>query len=820
MVLPFQLKIGLSKLALYWERLWRRSLGLLLSGSALLILGLFGIFEILPPALHIALLVGLGLALLWSLLQLLLVKWPSEQQALRWLETADGNTHRPASSLADTLSLDDNDPATVAIWQAHRKRLEPIVKALKPRLPAPKLIRHDPYSLRAAAFFGVFIAVFAAGPDWRERLASIAAPGIKQTRIATSLDAWITPPRYTGKAPIFLNGGLIEKVSDAKNTDTLKISIPENSELVIRLTGAKTPQAEISSLSDSTKTTTSHGFKAIDDQTLELRLTLKGSQAIAIQNDNETLSSWEISIIPDTPPSISLDGKVTVTADQTLIIPYALQDDYGVISATAKFTRNQLLDDDLPAFARKAPNFALNLPGKRIRKLKQSLFQDLTAHPWAGLPVTLTLSAKDDAEQSATSSPENVVLPVRAFTNELARAVVEQRQKLARAMTNRLKVASALDALTLYPEDDVKDTIVFLGLKTAFFRLTRDKNPEMLLDVYNLLWDIALRLEDGDLSLAERELRAAQESLRKALANNASQDEVDKLMEDMKKAMSRFLQAMAKKNRELAKNNPQGENQLNKALQAQDLAKMLETIENLTKSGAREAAQKLLSELQNMLESLQAGTPPGDPSGEQSALSEMIKELGDIINQQQRLMDDTHRNSQDGDPSSDADSKPGPDTQTLADKQQALRDLLNQMKEQFGKNGMKAPSALNQAGKSMKGAEKSLREGSPGRAIGKQGNALDQLRRSAQSMAQQMVDGMARRQGLNRQGKNDGSGKTDPLGRPLPNSGPDFGLATKVPTKADAQRARELQRELQDRASQPGRPKLELDYIDRLLRRF
>jgi hypothetical protein len=42
----------------------------------------------------------------------------------------------------------------------------------------------------------------------------------------------------------------------------------------------------------------------------------------------------------------------------------------------------------------------------------------------------------------------------------------------------------------------------------------------------------------------------------------------------------------------------------------------------------------------------------------------------------------------------------------------------------------------------------------------------------------------------------------------------------KVPQESDLQRAREILQELRKRAAERNRPKEELDYIDRLLKRF
>jgi len=816
---PFQLKISLAKLALYWERLWRRSLPALLSVSGIISLGLFGVFERVPPAFHIAVLLVFGVLALWSLVRLAQARWPQDKEALRWLEMSSGLAHRPASSLADTLILDADNPATKAIWRAHQQRLVPVVDALKPGLPRPLLIRKDPYSLRAAAFLVLVVAISSAGPDWSERLSSIASPGLKQTPSTASIDAWITPPRYTGKAPVFLTGGNGKTAQDSPKPQVVKV--PENSEFVVRISGVKAPQALVSEQSGSSDEVTSYLFEPIDEQTLELRIKLAGQRLIDIQGDGKSMANWQILIIPDTPPVITVGEEIKTTPDQTLVIPYAFKDDYGVTGASALFASKHIGDANTPPFARKSPNFTINLPGRRLKTLSQSLFQDLTAHPWAGLTVSLQIKAEDDAGQVTLSDPVSLTLPERIFTEPLALALAEQRSKLARNIENRDAVATALNALSLFPEEIIKDTVVYLGLRTAYFRLTRDDNAALLKSTYDLLWDLALRIEDGDLSLAERDLRAAQEALRKALANNASPEEIARLMQDMKQALGRFLQALNEKNRQLGDQNQLAQADRNQTIEAEDLAKILEAIENLTKSGANDAAQKMLSQLQNMLESLQAGRPSPATSQDQSMLSDMIQELGDVINQQQRLMDETYQAGQNGARRLGEAGKPGSaDMQTLADKQQALRDLLDQMMQQFGQNGMETPPALGRAGKAMQNAEGALRDGEPGQAIGKQGSAIDQLRRGAQSMAQQMIDGLAQTPGQNGRGQNNGRGETDPLGRPLPSSGPDFGLSTKIPTQGDIRRARELQRELQQRIGEPGRPQLELDYLDRLLRRF
>jgi len=60
----------------------------------------------------------------------------------------------------------------------------------------------------------------------------------------------------------------------------------------------------------------------------------------------------------------------------------------------------------------------------------------------------------------------------------------------------------------------------------------------------------------------------------------------------------------------------------------------------------------------------------------------------------------------------------------------------------------------------------------------------------------------------------------DPLGRPMPGVGNFSGEDVGIPDEMEMQRAREILRELRRRAGELDRPRLERDYLDRLLRRF
>jgi hypothetical protein len=71
-------------------------------------------------------------------------------------------------------------------------------------------------------------------------------------------------------------------------------------------------------------------------------------------------------------------------------------------------------------------------------------------------------------------------------------------------------------------------------------------------------------------------------------------------------------------------------------------------------------------------------------------------------------------------------------------------------------------------------------------------------------------------------GPNGDPSQLDPLNRAPQQTtdGSDPGLLTKVPDQIDAQRAREILEELRRRLGEQQRPALELDYLERLLKRF
>ena len=880
----FEWRVGLSRLALIGERVWEALLGPFLVLAAFLILSMFDLWSALPPLLHRALLVAFAVVLLVSLLPLIRFPMPTRAEALRRLERHADIKHRPASSYEDKLGTTSRAD-TALLWAAHRERLSRLVAKLKPSWPAPRTDRKDPYAIRAGLLLVLIVALLAAGPNRWDRIAAAFTPAARTSTALMRLDAWVTPPVYTGVAPIVLADGS-EPVGSG-NESFRALSVPERSELIVR---AFAPRGESVSLvsqpDDGTpanavipKLTGSQGL-------LEFKLPLTSPGAVDVRVSGNTVAKWRFDLIKDGVPQIALMGNPTTTPRGALRLSFRATDDHGVASAEARFALADTEEaEGLPAQPPElaggkpeadppldAPLMPLQLPKVNAKQVEGKASQDLTAHPWAGLKVRMTLAARDQAGQTGLSQPYEFILPERKFTKPLAKAVVEQRKKLVRERDSASHVAMALDALTIGGERAIPDSSVYLALRDAYWRLDTDQSPESIASVVSQLWDLALRIEDGNIPEAERDVKAAQDRLSEALKRDASPEEIDRLVDELRSALSRYLQALAEQAQQKGNLPEQKSQDGEQVVSDQELDKLLNNIEQLAKSGSKELAEQMLSELKDILERLQTGTFPDN--AKQQRVGKMMKDLNELVSKQQKLLDETFKakreqgvnrqndafnvsppgqpmefgpgifmapfglpqdegsdsgRSPGGNESAQGKSggrgqqpgekaqgqRPGGKFDDLGRRQGELRDALQSLIDRFRIEGANPPDQFPEAGEAMGDAKDALGQSNLDGATEEQGRALDQLRQGAQSLAEQMMEN-----GEAQTGKGQGNSGKDPLGRPDRSNRPDLGLSVKVPDQIDIQKAREVLDELRRRLGDPSRPMFELDYLERLIRPY
>ncbi|QIG99604.2 MULTISPECIES: TIGR02302 family protein [unclassified Bradyrhizobium] len=833
-----------ARFAIAWERSWPHLARFLTVVGLFLVASWAGLWLVLPFVARVA---GAGLfaiAALAMLLPLLRFRWPSREEGLSRLDRGAGIRHRPATTLSDTLT--NKDPFALALWQAQRERTLASIKRIRAGLPRPRVSLHDPWALRALVIVMLVATYVAAGDERGLRVASafdwngiMAPPNVR-------VDAWVTPPNYTGKPPIILSNAN----KDAAAADNGPLAVPAGSTLLVRSSGGTIDVVvgggltEVAPDGQAPKGTNERHFKIVADGTAHVRAPAGQPQ-------------WKFTATPDRPPSIALAKDPERQARGSLQMSYRLEDDYGVSEARAQFAARP---GDAPKDAAKdadgkaaqprplfePPQFALVLPNARTRNGVGQTVKDLSEDPYAGADVTLTLTAKDEAGNEGKSEPFNMRLPERLFTKPLARALIEQRRILALDANQNGQVFAALEALMIAPEMFMPETGYYLGLHTVSRQLEAARTDDQLRGVVASLWALAVTIEDGNISDVDKALRAAQDALKQALDRGATDEEIKKLTDNLRAALDNFLRQLA----EQFRNNPQ---QLArpldpnaKVLSQQDLKNMLDRMERLSRSGDKDAARQLLEQMQQMLENLQMAQPnQGDDDMQQS-----LNELGDMIRKQQQLRDKTFKQGQDSRRDRMRGKQGEQSMGDLQQDQQALRDRLKKLQEELAKRGM-GPDQRGQKGQGQKGdqaqqgdqgdqgddgdgldqadsamgdASGRLGEGNADGAVDSQGRALDALRKGAQSLADAMQQGDGDQPGDgpgNRAGRQQSGGnQTDPLGRPL--HGREFGddYTVKIPGEIDVQRVRRILEELRRRLADPSRPQLELDYIERLLKDY
>lgn len=861
-------RLLLARAALAWEALWPKL------WPALAVVGLFlsvawlDIPGRLPGPVHLVLLLGTFGAVGFMLRRALRgFAFPGEEQGRRRIERDSKLSHRPLTVLKDRPAGGGTDPLAAALWRAAQARARRQTDALTVNAPHPNLAARDPWALRAAVVLVVAASGVVAWGDWGQRLGLALTPRLSWGPVApAALEAWVTPPDYTGLPPIILTRiGAAAAKGDAKG-DPQPVPIPTGSTLLVKVTGGYgTPKLIANNGAETV-------LKEAGTDAWQADATITGGTTLVVRQAGRTLREWPVIVVPDQGPGIAFRSPPAATERFSTRIDYTAADDYGVVKATATVR----LVTPVPDVIDRTPIvLPLPLPGAAPREAKGTGFHDLTPHPWAGLDVVIALEATDAAGQTGTAPERPFTLPERPFNHPVARAIIAERKKLTLGGDPmREPVARAVAELSARPGAYFDDTSAFLALRAAVNRLMLDAEPEALREVQDMLWEAALRIEDGGLSMAERQLRDAQERLAEAMDRNASDAELDQLMAELEQAMRQFLDAMDEQMRQAQQEGrrmpdlPMDPN--TQTLDRSDIERMMEQMRELSRTGSKDAAREMLSQLQQMLEGMQTGRMDQQEAEQAEQMAEAMRELQDLAQQQRALMDETFRQSQEqegAEPQQGQQGQQGPQGQAspgqqgpnrqgrapqqggsgmqgqqqgqqqqgrgqgqqngqaggdMAARQDELRRQLGRMMQRFGEQGAEIPRPFGRAEQAMRDAQEALRQGRPDAAVPPQGEALTELQQGLQDMAQQMMQRMMgnnRPQNGQQQRMGRGPGR-DPLGRQLPGNGMGGGEQVKIPEEADIQRAREILDELRRRAGEQNRPRQELDYIDRLLDRF
>ncbi|MGN0932256.1 TIGR02302 family protein [Falsigemmobacter intermedius] len=820
--------LALTRIGLWVERgaraFWPVA-ALALAGPGLAALGLL---RGLPPA-ALWTLIGLWAVLVLSFFVLGLRRFqrPTAAEALTRVDARLPG--RPLAALGDAQAVGAGDPASAALWAAHQARMAAATAGAKPVAPSPDLAPRDPYALRLTALLlaavGALFGSLSSVTDLRP--AGGTAP---QPASGPVWEGWIRPPAYTGRPVIYLNA-LEDEGFEA----------PQGSEALLRFYGEAGALGLEETVSGTETPSGPEGAEFTIRQHGSLTITGEGGK------------TWEIGVLPDLPPQVTQPAVPERQADGTFKLPFEASDDYGITAGQLTITLDLAAVDRSYALAadpepREALVLDLPLPFRgRRSEVKGVLTDDLAAHPFANLPVILTLQVTDAAGQTGESAPLHSLLPGRRFFDPLAAVVAEVRRDLLWNRSTAARGAQILRAVTWAPENFIRNDRAFLRIRTAIRQMEAGALSDEARDALSEeLFSIAALLEEGDLNSALERLRRAQDRLDEAMKNGASPSEIRELMDELREAMDDYMEQLAKEQERPPSEQSADTESLE--MSGNQLQQMLDKLEQLMAEGKMAEAQELMEMLRQLMANMQVTQGEGGQGRGQGQGQGRMRDLADSLREQQNLSDEAFRNLQrrfDGGGQGEApgagqsqSGEPGEGTEppSLADRQRDLRNRLRALgqTEMPGDGGPEADEgrrALDRSREAMEGAEEALRNDNLPGALDRQAEAMEALREGMR----RFEEAEARERGETRQGEagaegpdgqrpGEGRGRggqaRDPLGRQAGSSG-GIGSEEALGEGMDAnRRAMDLLEELRRRSGEQHRPEEERDYLRRLLEQF
>jgi len=788
-------RLVLARLAIFCEdllvRLWRAGA----VAAVFLGLTLLGFWLLLPGIVHAALLVAFAAVVIWFLVRDLRgLAWPGSAAGLRRLEIESGFDHRPLLALDDAFAGDPRDGESRALFEAHRLRMRQRLRALRVGWPHSRVAGADRFALRALAGLVLAAGLIAGWQEARANLAAAVTPdfsrGLTGADPVGQLTLWVTPPAYTGIPPIWLDAATAAEVDRP-------IAIPAGSELVAQVRGGlQAPEVVV----DTAVTV----FEDAGPGSYQISTSLNEGSRLAISQSGQELAAWPITVIPDALPSVTLSQPPEETLRTGLRLDIEASDDYGIDSIVGIIHLIERPDD---------PPLQLLVPIAHagVTQTSGPSFYSFMAHPWAGMDVSLELVATDVFGQEGRSEAVTFRMPERFFMHPVAREIADRRKELVRDPSAAPAVAGVLGQLAQDPAAFLDDTSVYLGLSIATHRLmSGSAAPADRQDIVDMMWDMAIEIEEGPLAFAEQRVQELQERLVEALSEGASEQEIEQLIDQLRQAMDDYMRALSNRLR-----TDPGElfdpTDALKAIGSRELTDLVEQIRDLVRTGSLEQAQTLLNRLQEIMENISVGNLSDLTGAMSPEATEVLQTIRQLMGGQQELLDETFRLLREADDSN-------PESQGQFATQEQLRSALEDLMARMASFGFSVSREFDRAERSMTRSARQLEADRPGQAIDHETAAVDQLRAGTDELMQELIE-QSGEAGADA-GKNFLAAPRDPMGRNMGGEVSDPNSRVQLPESGALMRAREILDELYKRAGEQGRTADEQQYLQRLLRRF
>lgn len=754
---------------------------------------------------------------------------PSRRDVDRRIEVDSGVRDRPLSQIDDRLANADQQQGARQLWVKSREALLALLPRLHPAKIRGYLAARDPYAIRLFVFMAFVLGMVTAGPEWSMRLKNGVIPfsfGIEQTEARSErFTIIITAPEYTALPQMILHDHTIQGET---------LTIIEGSRVKVLVNdGWWRPRLLLGDKELN--------LEAADDKSFAIEALFPETHGdLKLTQGFRTLGYWPFKIVPDTAPSIALlDEAPQVLDDGTVQFSLSVNDDFGVQFLDAEMNLAEVVED---APFGEAVTLRRSVVSPDGEDFELAPIYDFSAHSWAGLPAEITFRVLDEKGQESTLAPITFTLPEREFQHPIAKTLVAIRKKLAWApLDNGAYERAAYELYILKSAKEMmnNDIVVYMAIRSASLRLAlNDPSLDTTREVMALMWDTALRVEDGDLSLAARRLRDAQMALEDALQDpNLDKNEISELMRDLREAMAEYF---AELSREMQKRMAQGQEMPNmpdfqNKMNQQAFQDFLEKMEQMMRDGDTASAQEMLSQMQRLIDmlnpSMNAQMPP-----DMQMMQKGVNELEELIKRQEELLAQTQKQADmvemlEGlglklpmNPSNDAqiDTPPFVNTEANQTEQDALRFMLGNLMVAANEAIGEIPDAMGLAEIEMRGSSDWLGVNFPQESVPHQEQAIEYLKQSQDEMAQQLQQRMVQMTGF-MMSFGQPSGQRDPLGRPSggengTNGDPNSNVT--IPDEAERRRAQEILQILRRRAGEHDRPREEIEYYRRLLKRF
>ncbi|OIQ82587.1 hypothetical protein GALL_356320 [mine drainage metagenome] len=642
-----------------------------------------------------------------------------------------------------------------------------------PATPRPRLAAADPLGLRFLPWLLLAVALSGGGHHPADRLERLLHPDLSLLGgPPPQLRLTLVPPAYSGLPSLPLSGA----------TPPRTVPVPQGTRLLARLSGGQ-GEARLRLGADWHSFTASAGGEA---QTLDL--TLERGGPLVLRQGWRDLGRWTLAVRSNPPPALALAAPVGADDRRRLHLALDGHDAAGI--------------DRLWLILRRADEaggpyqvIPLPLEGAPTR-LHWHTDWEAAADVWAGHPVSLRLAARDRAGGIAFTAPLRLALPARPFTDAAAQALLQQRRLLAQAPDDRLTVLENLTVLAEDPRATDGDLLTGLALADACARLRWDDSPTAIPDLLALLWQTALRLEDGAQPLAHQRFDEAARRVEQDMAAPGTPPAVlQQALSDYRDSLERLLTAMA----ETAQRHGLTEATfppVPDALSMGGAEELLTRLQDLALAGRRPEAEAILKRLDDTTAAFARTLEQARPDlRRRDALRRALSALDSLLARQQAVLTRLT-------PATDGGAAA---PSALDAEEDRLHAALAALLAGLPAADAAAAPALPLALLSMSDAAHALRDHRPGDAQAAAAQTLTRLEEGRR----QTANGLRRSLGLDQDGL-----PRDPLGRVLAVDGDS--VAVQIPADGDMAAAQAVLAALrQTHTPPPPRP---LSLSERLLR--